>query len=185
MRVEETAIPGCVVVHLRRHHDERGDFVKAFQRDTYKLLGLDPTVAELYWSTSRRGVIRGLHFQTPPHAHAKTVMVVHGAVEDVVVDLRTGSPTWARNVSVALADDPPRAIHVPVGCAHGFQVTSAEATVAYLVGTEHAPEHDDGIRWDSAGITWPVPDPVVSPRDAAFPALADFVSPFVFATPAT
>jgi dTDP-4-dehydrorhamnose 3,5-epimerase len=167
-------------VHLRRHEDERGEFVKAFQRDLYASLGLDPTVAELYWSTSTHGVIRGLHFQTPPHEHAKTVTVVRGEIQDAVVDLRVGSPTEGRHVTVPLAADPPRAVHVPVGCAHGFQVTSADATVAYLVGSEHAPDHDAGVRWDSAGIAWTIPDPTVSPRDAAFPAVADFASPFTF-----
>jgi dTDP-4-dehydrorhamnose 3,5-epimerase len=173
------------VLHLARHHDDRGDFVKAFQRDTYVALGLDPTVAELYWSTSSRGVIRGLHFQTPPYAHAKTVTVIRGTIFDVVVDLRAGSPTFGQHISVPISDSEPAAVHVPVGCAHGFQATSLEAVVAYLVGTEHAPDHDDGIRWDSVGVDWPVPDPVVSPRDAAFPTAAVFVSPFTFPAPAS
>jgi dTDP-4-dehydrorhamnose 3,5-epimerase len=181
VRAEPTEIPGCALVHLTRHTDARGDFVKAFQRDTYAASDLDPAVAELYWSTSVRGVIRGLHFQTPPHAHAKTVTVVSGAIQDVVVDLRTGSPTFGEHVSFLITESEPAAVHVPVGCAHGFQVTSAEAVVAYLVGTEHAPEHDHGIRWDSAGVEWTVPDPIVSERDAALPALADFASPFTFA----
>lgn len=167
-------------MHLDRQTDERGDFVKAFQRDVYAAQGLDPAVAELYWSTSRRGVVRGLHFQTPPHAHAKTVTVVRGMIQDVVVDLRVGSPTFGQHVSLQLSEVDPAAVHIPVGCAHGFQVTSEEAIVAYLVGTEYAPEHDHGIRWDTAGIRWPVADPIVSARDAGFPALAELESPFGF-----
>ncbi len=180
MRAEATAIPGCTLVHLARHEDPRGDFVKAFQRDAYAALDLDTEVAELYWSTSHRGVIRGLHFQTPPYAHAKTVTVIRGEIQDVVVDLRAGSPTFAEHVAVSISDVAPIAVHVPLGCAHGFQVTSSEAIVAYLVGTEHAPEHDTGIRWDSADVTWPIPDPTVSARDSAFPTLAALRTPFAF-----
>jgi dTDP-4-dehydrorhamnose 3,5-epimerase len=180
VRAEDTSIPGCTLLHLDRHEDERGDFVKALQRDTYEQLGLDPSVAELFWSTSRRGVVRGLHFQTPPHAHAKTVTVVRGEVLDVVVDLRVGSPTYGRHCSWSLSDRAPAAVHIPVGCAHGFAVTSAEAIVLYLVGTEHSPEHDEGVRWDSVGADWPTTDPIISARDAGFPALADFDSPFRF-----
>jgi dTDP-4-dehydrorhamnose 3,5-epimerase len=175
---EPTAIPGCKRLRLVRHEDARGDFVKVLRRDEYAAAGLDPTVAELYWSTSRRGVVRGLHFQSPPHDHAKTVSVLRGAAHDVVVDLRVGSPAYGTAVELQLDAADPAAVHVPAGCAHGFQSLADDTVVAYLVGTEHAPSHDDGIRWDSAGVDWPIADAVVSERDAAFPALADFDSPF-------
>lgn len=180
MLAEPTAIPGCVHLRLDRLEDARGDFVKVLRAGAYTGLGLDPTVAEVYWSTSRRGVVRGLHFQLPPHDHAKTVTVIRGAVYDVVVDLRVGSPAYGQAVTVALTAADPVALHVPTGCAHGFQAVSDEAVVAYLVGTEHAPEHDTGIRWDSVEAGWPIADPMVSERDAAFPALAGFASPFRF-----
>jgi dTDP-4-dehydrorhamnose 3,5-epimerase len=173
-----TAIPGCVLLPLRRHEDDRGDFVKVFRRDAFAALGLDPDVAEVYWSTSRRGVVRGLHFQVPPHEHAKTVTVLRGEVHDVVVDLRVGSPAYGEVAQTPLASSDPCALHIPIGCAHGFQVVSGEAVVAYLVGTEHAPSDDTGIRWDSVAADWPVADAIVSERDAAFPSLADFASPF-------
>jgi dTDP-4-dehydrorhamnose 3,5-epimerase len=178
VRTEPTTIPGCVLVHLTRSRDDRGDFVKVFRRDVYETNGLDPQVSEFYWSTSRHGVVRGLHFQSPPHEHAKTVTVVSGSVHDVVLDLRAGSPTFGEHAAFTLSDAEPVAVHVPVGCAHGFQVTSAEATVAYLVSTEHAPEHDLGVRWDTARIDWPIDRPVLSPRDAAFPALSELETPF-------
>lgn len=178
MRPEATPIPGCVLLDLDGHEDARGDFLKVFRRDRFAELGLDPTVAELYWSTSRRGVVRGLHFQTPPHDHAKTVNVVRGAVHDVVVDLRTGSPMYGRPVAFTLSAAEPRALHVPAGCAHGFQALVDDTVVAYLVGSEHAPEHDTGVRWDSVGADWPIAAAVVSDRDAAFPTLAEFDSPF-------
>jgi dTDP-4-dehydrorhamnose 3,5-epimerase len=175
---EPTAIPGCTRLRLVRHEDARGDFVKILRRDEYAAAGLDPTVAELYWSTSRRGVVRGLHFQSPPHEHAKTVSVLRGAAHDVVVDLRAGSPAYGEVVVLELRGEEPSAVHVPAGCAHGFQALTDDTVVAYLVGTEHAPSHDHGIRWDSVGVDWPIADAIVSERDAAFPTFADFVSPF-------
>jgi dTDP-4-dehydrorhamnose 3,5-epimerase len=180
VRAEPSAIPGCVHVRLDRHEDARGDFVKVLRRDTYESLGLDPTVAELYWSTSHRGVVRGMHFQLPPHDHAKTVTVIRGCIHDVVVDLRVGSPAFGRSVAFTLDAAEPSAVHVPKGCAHGFQAVADESVVAYLVGTEHAPDHDTGVRWDTVGADWPLPDPVVSERDARFPRLAEFDSPFRF-----
>jgi dTDP-4-dehydrorhamnose 3,5-epimerase len=166
------------LIHLNRPTDARGDFVKLFQREVYEAQGMDPTIAEVYWSTSVRGVVRGLHFQTPPHAHAKTVTIVRGAVMDVVLDVRLDSPTYGKHAAFDLSEAAPAAVHVPLGCAHGFQVTSDEAIVAYLVGTEHAPDHDTGVRWDSAGIDWPIAETIVSARDSGFPTLADFGSPF-------
>jgi dTDP-4-dehydrorhamnose 3,5-epimerase len=183
MRAEPSRIPGCSVVELVHHTDDRGSFVKLFRSSTFVELGLDPTIREVYWSTSARGVVRGLHFQTPPDAHAKTVGVVSGTILDVVLDLRAGSPTYGEHAAFELDATSARAVHVPLGCAHGFQALSDGATVAYLVGTEHAPEHDAGIRWDSAGIAWPLPDPVVSGRDLTFPALAEFETPFGFVAP--
>jgi dTDP-4-dehydrorhamnose 3,5-epimerase len=178
VKTEPTSIPGCRLIHLNRATDTRGDFVKLFQREVYEAAGMDPTIAEVYWSTSVRGVVRGLHFQTPPHAHAKTVTVVRGEVVDVVVDLRVGSPTFGEHESFDLSGTAPTAVHIPLGCAHGFQVTSDEAIVAYLVGTEHAPDHDTGVRWNSVGIDWPLAAPIVSARDSGFPTLAEFESPF-------
>jgi len=175
--VDLADIPGCVLVDLRLAHDDRGDFVKLYQRSRFAADGMDPTIAEVFLSRSAPGVVRGLHFQSPPHDHAKTVSCLQGSVVDVVVDLRVDSPTYAHHACVVLDGAAPAALHVPRGCAHGFQAT-ADAWMAYLVSTEHAPDHDTGIRWDSAGIAWPIPEPVVSERDRALPALPDFVSPF-------
>ena len=172
----------ATVLRLDRHVDARGDFVKVFQQSVYEANGLDPTLAEVYWSTSRRGVVRGLHLQLPPSEHAKTVTVIRGTIHDVVVDLRAGSPTFHEHIAITLSSDEPAALQVPVGCAHGFQVTSDEAIVEYLVATEHDPERDTGVRWDSAGIEWPVAEPIVSARDAALPALDELETPFRFLT---
>ena len=183
MEREETLIPGCAVLSLFSHGDERGDFVKVFQRSAARTAGDDPDIAEIFWSRSARGVIRGLHFQTPPHAHAKLVTVIAGDVLDVVVDLRIGSPTFGRAVTIDLAGTRPAAVVVPPGCAHGFQALTDGTIVAYATSTEHVPDADAGIRWDSVGAQWPIASPIVSARDSGFPARADFESPFTFSAP--
>lgn len=182
MDPEPTAIPGCFIVPLFHHGDARGEFVKVFQSSTSSP-SVDLTIAELFWSRSTRGVVRGLHFQIPPHAHAKLVTIISGTALDVVVDLRVGSPAFGEPHAFTLDASSPVAIVVPVGCAHGFQATSGDATILYATSTEHVPEADRGIRWDTIGAPWPIADPIISARDAGFPALVDFDSPFRFEDP--
>jgi dTDP-4-dehydrorhamnose 3,5-epimerase len=184
VRAEPSGITGCALLHLFRAGDARGTFLKLFERSTFAELGLDPEVVEVFCSTSHLGVVRGLHFQLPPHAHAKTVVPLAGAIHDVVVDLRVDAPTYGEHAAFELSADAGTALHVPVGCAHGFQALTQDAIVAYLVSTEHAPEHDTGIHWDSAGIRWPLPPAMVSERDAALPHLGEFDSPFRMPAPA-
>jgi dTDP-4-dehydrorhamnose 3,5-epimerase len=178
VRASATSIPGCAVLELDRRADERGDFVKCYQRSVYEQLDLEPAIGELFVSTSRRGVVRGLHFQLPPSDHAKTVMCLTGAVFDVVVDLRADSPTFGAHETFELSGTGSSAVHVPTGCAHGFQALRDHSLMAYLTSTEHDPGRDTGIAWDSVGIRWPIDDPVVSARDRDLPALAAFTSPF-------
>ncbi len=179
MDPQSTDIPGCFVVPLFHHADPRGDFVKVFQSSNSGPIG-DLTIAELFWSRSARGVVRGMHFQIPPHAHTKLVTIISGTALDVVVDLRVGSPAFGQPHAFTLDASSPVAIVIPVGCAHGFQATSADATILYATSTEHVPEADRGIRWDTIGLPWPIADPMISARDAGFPALAEFESPFRF-----
>lgn len=180
-----TTIPGCHARPLQHACDERGDFLKLYQRSVVVALGadLDVDVAEVFVSVSRRGVVRGLHFQVPPHDHTKTVVCLAGRAFDAVVDLRVGSPAFGRCVTFELDAARPVALHIPRGCAHGFQALTDGTSMAYLVSSEHSPAHDLGIRWDGAGIAWPLPDPVVSVRDAAFPALDELESPFRYRAP--
>ena len=187
MDAELTAIPGCLIRPLFHHTDDRGEFVKVYQasgRWDAQDEGADRAergeIAELFWSRSACGVVRGLHFQVPPHAHRKLVTVISGAALDVVVDLRIGSPTYGEHVTIALDCATPVAVQVPIGCAHGFQSTANDTVILYATSTEHSPNADRGIRWDSIGVEWPIPGVVLSERDAEFPALADFESPFTF-----
>jgi dTDP-4-dehydrorhamnose 3,5-epimerase len=161
-------------------HDRRGTFVKIFQASTLAMLSLPFEVAELFASHSHRGVVRGLHFQAPPADVAKVVACLDGVVLDAVVDLRVGSPSYGNHCMLELSDARANAVYVPQGCAHGFLVTSEDALVVYLQSGEHDPEREGGVLWSSAGIEWGITDAVLSDRDAAFPMLDEFASPFTY-----
>lgn len=173
-------IAGVRLVRPTARRDRRGSFVKFLQEDIYAAHGIPTRFAEQYYSVSGNNVLRGLHFQAPPHDHCKLVTCIEGVVFDVVVDLRNGSNTYGQHQSFELNGANGDSVFVPTGCAHGFYVRSENATVLYNVSTLHAPAHDTGIRWDSAGIAWPSDKPILSERDAGFVSLADFKSPFAF-----
>jgi dTDP-4-dehydrorhamnose 3,5-epimerase len=149
--------------------DARGSFTKVFS-------GVSEPFVECYYSTSKRGVVRGLHFQEPPFDHLKLVTCMAGTAFDCVVDLRRASTTYGQAFHTTLA--PGEAIVIPNGCAHGFCATSEETTLLYHVTSVHSPRHDAGIHWTSADVPWPVRDPVLSDRDRNLPHLRDYVSPF-------
>lgn len=176
----KTAIPGCFELRPRIFADPRGSFVKTFHRDAFAQLGLRTDWAEQFHSCSHRGVLRGLHFQTPPHDHAKLVYCSLGEVLDVAVDLRRGSPAEGRAIGLHLSATAGNMLYLPSGLAHGFLALSEKALMVYNVTSVHAPGNDAGVAWDSVGVDWGMATPLVSERDAAFPSLAAFASPFVF-----
>jgi dTDP-4-dehydrorhamnose 3,5-epimerase len=180
MEIRPLPIPGCFELIPPQFKDQRGRFVKPFHSHTLREVGLEVEIHELCYSDSVRGVVRGLHFQAPPADHAKLVSCVRGAVLDAGVDLRRGSPTYGKHVTLELSADKGNAIYLPRGLAHGFCVLSDQATVFYGVTSLYSPEHDLNIHWNSAGIPWPTISPIVSERDAKAPRLDDFESPFVF-----
>lgn len=179
-RIERTDLPGCVQLFFQTFRDRRGLFVKTFHEAAFHTIGLAGHFAEEYYSVSRRGVLRGLHFQRPPRDHIKLVYCTAGTVIDAVVDLRVGSPTFGQHRRFTLSARRRNALYVPAGFAHGFCVTSASATMVYKTTTVHSPEHDAGILWSSCGILWPERRPILSERDRTLPKLQDFRSPFVF-----
>jgi dTDP-4-dehydrorhamnose 3,5-epimerase len=181
MEFSPTSLPGCFLLRPRLLRDERGVFIKTFQGPLFRERGLECSWEEQYHSVSRKGVLRGLHFQVPPADHAKLVTCLEGEILDAVVDLRVGSPAFGRHELFQLGGGEMAALYIPRGIAHGFLVLSPSALVFYSVGSAYSPPHDSGIRWDSAGIPWPGPAPLVSARDRALPPLAGFSSPFVFA----
>jgi dTDP-4-dehydrorhamnose 3,5-epimerase len=178
-----TAVDGCVELRLEPSSDRRGSFLKLFHRDTFEALGLDFAIEELFFSRSVAGVVRGLHFQRPPADVAKLVSCLEGAVLDAVVDLRVDSPSYGRHCLINLSAKEANAVYVPKGCAHGFLVTEPDALMAYAQSGQHDAGLEGGLLWSSAGIDWPVPPgrAVLSDRDAGFPSLAAFSSPFTMA----
>lgn len=175
--VERELLPGCLLLRCRRIADARGSFVKTFHAGLFEQLGLRFTLKEAFSSHSQRGVLRGMHFQRPPHDHHKIVACRSGRVRDVVLDLRAG-PGYGRCAAVDLAGDADQLLFVPSGLAHGFLVLSDEAVMDYQTSSEHAPSHDAGIHWDSFGFDWGLASPVLSQRDTEHLALADFNTPF-------
>lgn len=178
--VVKTIIPGCFELRPTVTRDSRGFFAKIFHRPLWKDFGLQTAFAEEYATYSLPWTLRGLHFQLPPMAHDKVVLCLRGNAFDVAVHLRLGSPTYGEHISVNLSSMQSNALYLPAGVAHGFCVTGDEALLYYKLTTVYSPEHDAGIRWDSAGIPWPMTDPLLSERDRKLPALKDFDSPFKF-----
>ena len=180
MELRPTHLPGCFELRPRIIADERGRFVKLFQRSDYQKLGLTTEYREEYYSSSKKGVIRGLHFQLPPHDQAKAVFCIEGSAMDVAVDLRKGSPTYGKHFALTLDAQSGNGLYLPKGFAHGFCALTDSAVLFYKVETEYAPESDAGILWNSCGIDWPSASPILSARDRSFVALKDFASPFVY-----
>lgn len=178
MELIPTPLVGCYEVRPFFAQDERGTFVKTFHAERFSALGLPTEWREEYYSSSRKGVIRGMHFQTPPHDHEKLVYCMQGRVLDVVLDLRRASPTHGRHIAVELDAARGHGLMIPKGMAHGFLALTEDVLMAYKVTSVYAPENDAGIRWDSFGLHWGLDRPIVSARDRAHPAFADFDTPF-------
>lgn len=170
-------LPGARLVTLRKFSDQRGSFTKTFAFSVFQANGESFNFKEEFYSFSHKDVVRGMHFQLPPHDHVKLVYCATGAVLDVLVDLRRG-PGQGRVASVVLSGDQPSLLIIPKGIAHGFKSLQDNSLMVYKTSTEHAPSHDAGVRWDSIGFDWDVRQPTISARDAAHPTLADFASPF-------
>ncbi|MCK0207310.1 dTDP-4-dehydrorhamnose 3,5-epimerase [Starkeya koreensis] len=179
------AIPEIVLVQPVRHGDARGYFCETYKKPEFDAFGIDIAFVQDNESLSREvGVVRGLHFQTPPQAQAKLVRAVRGSIFDVAVDIRTGSPTFGKWVGVTLTAASGDQLFVPHGFAHGFCTLEPDTIVAYKVDAPYSPAHDAGIRWDdpAIGVDWPVEAgrAVLSGKDQKAPLLADYASPFVY-----
>ncbi|NDV63047.1 dTDP-4-dehydrorhamnose 3,5-epimerase [Puniceicoccales bacterium CK1056] len=176
----EEPLPGLKIVKPRQFCDDRGEFIKTFHSGLWKKLGLSFALEEEFFSVSKLNVLRGMHFQLPPHAHNKVVYCVSGSVLDVVVDLRTGSPTFGKSASIELSGDNRLIFFIPIGFAHGFLSLSDDSCMIYKTDMVYAPEHDTGIRWDSFGFNWPGDSFEISDRDQGFAKMNEFDSPFLF-----
>ena len=168
----------------KRHGDHRGFFSETYSRRKYSELGIDVEFVQDNHSLSREfGTLRGLHFQAPPHAQAKLVRCGRGAIFDVAVDIRRGSPTYGEWEGYELSVKNGDQLYVPVGFAHGFVTLEPDSEIVYKCSDYYAPETEGVVFWNdpNIGIKWPtVADPILSDKDAAAPLLADLESPFVF-----
>jgi dTDP-4-dehydrorhamnose 3,5-epimerase len=172
----ETPLAGAFVVSLDRHDDERGFFARSFCAREFAARGLDSLVAQCNVSWNRaRHTLRGMHYQAAPHREAKLVRCVAGAIFDVIVDLRPGSPTVRRWTAVTLTAESRDALYVPADFAHGFLTLSDGSEVLYQMSTEHQSDAARGLRWNdpALGITWPHAPAVIGERDANYPYLED------------
>lgn len=168
-----------------RHGDARGWFSEVFSRRDYAARGLDiDFVQDNHSFSAQRGTLRGIHFQVPPRQQAKLVRCLAGAIWDVAVDLRAGSPTLGRWVAETLTAEGGEQLFIPAGFGHGFLTLTDNAQVGYKTSDYYAPECDAGIVWDDPdlAIAWPLDgvDPVLSAKDLTLPNLSDFSSPFAY-----
>lgn len=183
MQITTFSAPGLVLIQPKVFRDSRGFFLESFNKQTFTAAGLgDWDFVQDNLSQSQKGTIRGLHFQKPPHAQGKLVTVFQGAVLDVAVDLRKGSPTFGKATSVILDAENPSFFMIPPGFAHGFQVLSDTCLFYYKCTDYYAPNADSGILWNdpSLQIPWVEMPFTLSPKDEKQPLLADIDSPFVF-----
>jgi dTDP-4-dehydrorhamnose 3,5-epimerase len=175
MIFRETPLAGVWLLEPERFEDERGFFARTWDRRAFEERGLDPRIEQCSVSYNhRRGTVRGMHFQIAPRAEIKLVRVTRGAIHDVIVDLRPGSPTYTRRFEVTLTAENGRQLYIPEGMAHGLQTLADETEIFYQISDAYSPEHARGYRWDDPafGIVWPEPVTVISERDRSWP---DFV----------
>lgn len=175
MQFEPTEIVDCLVVDMEPHADERGAFARAYCRDELAAAGAEMPVAQANLATTlRAGTVRGLHYQLPPSAEKKLIRAVRGALFDVVVDLRRGSPTFGRWVGAELNADNGQALLVPEGCAHGYQTMVDDTVAFYLTSAPYDGSRERGLHHADpvVGIEWPLPVAMVSEKDRSLPSLA-------------
>lgn len=184
-RRDPADIPGLLLLEPARHGDHRGFFSETYNRARLAAAGFDREfVQDNHAASAAAGTLRGLHFQRPPFAQAKLVRVVRGAILDVAVDIRAGSPTFGDHAAVALSAADWRQILVPAGFGHGYLTLEPDTEVIYKVDAYYSPAHDAGFAWDdpALGIDWGI-DPaaaVLSQKDRALPPLAEVATPFVW-----
>ena len=183
MQIDQTSLPGVLVLTPARHGDSRGFFSESWNRATLAQAGINVDFVQDNHSMSETiGTVRGLHYQTPPQAQAKLVRCGRGALLDVAVDIQRGSPTFGQWVAVELSFDNGRQLLIPAGFAHGFATRAPMTEIIYKCSAAYAPDCDRGIRWDDPviGVDWGLGDTaaVLSAKDRAAPLLADADLPF-------
>jgi dTDP-4-dehydrorhamnose 3,5-epimerase len=176
MKTLSTSIDGVLLFEPSVFSDDRGWFMEFYRESTFQAMGLAARFVQDNFSMSRRGVVRGLHFQVEPFAQGKLITCIRGAIFDVVVDLRPDSKTFGKWESVELSDDNKMVCYVPEGFAHGFQALKESNRVLYKCTTEYSKEHEAGLLYSDPdlAIPWPLPSPSLSEKDLSLPSFADW-----------
>ena len=182
--IEATLKEIILLIKPCRFSDQRGFFAETYNRKKYLEMGIDIEFVQDNHSRSRDvGTLRGLHFQAPPHTQSKLVRCGSGAIFDVAVDIRRGSPTYGQWLGFELSAENGHQMYVPIGFAHGFVTLEPDSELVYKCSDYYAPETERALRWDDMdiGIEWPLQgNPTLSEKDATAPLLKDFESPFIF-----
>ena len=183
MRSIETGIPNLLLLEPKRNKDHRGFFMETWREEWLGLLGLTHSfIQDNHARSETPGVLRGLHFQRPPQDQGKLVWVIRGAVFDVAVDLRNGSPTYSKSFSRILSAENTLRLFIPRGFAHGYMTLEPGTEFCYKVDAYYAPAAEGGLRWNDPdlNIPWPNAEPILSDKDRELPLLRDLASPFSY-----
>ena len=178
MTITKTALPGIFILDFFSFKDDRGEFVKTIHDTTFQENGLEYQFTESFYSISKKDVIRGMHFQNPPHDHVKLVYVIAGSIIDVLIDLRSTSATFGQYLAVELSDKNRRGIYIDRGFAHGFLALENNTIVEYHTSTSQNKESEGGVLYNSFGFDWPVVNAIVSNRDLKHTPVSQFKTPF-------
>jgi len=177
MQVKERKLEGVFEIQLEPREDERGFFMRVYDDEIFKKHGIHRNwVQENHSLSVDKGIIRGMHFQLPPHSETKLVRAIAGKIYDVFIDLRKGSPTFGQWDSIILSADNKKIIYIPRGFAHGFCTLSKYCEVVYKVDNYYTPDSEGTIRWDdpSLEINWPINSPILSEKDSKSKDFEDF-----------
>ncbi|MFA7097689.1 MAG: dTDP-4-dehydrorhamnose 3,5-epimerase family protein [Gammaproteobacteria bacterium] len=180
MKLLRTNIHDVCIIESFHAVDDRGYFTKTFNKEFYKQLGINAKVSEVFFSSSKKNVIRGMHYQCPPYDTTKIISVIKGSIIDVVLDIRRGSPSFGSYVEIGLTEMDHRSLYVPSGFAHGFLSLQNDTMVCYLQSRGYQAAADEGIHYASFGKEWSIHSPTISVKDNQLPNLYDIQSPFIY-----
>ena len=180
MRFEKTKIEGLFIIEPRVFEDKRGHFFESFNKKAYTENGIDTDFVQDNQSLSQKGVLRGLHFQSPPFAQAKLIRVISGSVLDVAVDIRKNSPTYGKHLSIILSNENKKMFFIPEGFAHGFLTLEDNTIFSYKCSNFYSTESENTILWNDnlLNINWGIDAPILSEKDKSAQPFNDFITPF-------
>lgn len=182
MKVEPTAIPDVLLITPQIFGDERGFFLETYAKKRYREAGITASFVQDNLSQSKKGALRGFHWQAPPHTQGKLISVVQGRVLDVALDIRVGSPTFGKHVAIELNSEKRQQLWIPEGFAHAFLILEDDTIFTYKATNLYAPDYDRGIIWNDpdVGVEWPTDNPTLSEKDLVLPLFKDVHSEFTY-----